>query len=107
MVWQMAQDIGYTPITTFWEDFSIAEQFGTDAIKDTAKRIFDEWHDNIKYLTEFIMVLNHKCWTWNKKNEKLMELYSHLFLKYNDKAWDWLEANGTQEDKSYYFHTLD
>ena len=36
----------YEYITTFWQDFSTAELFGEDAIRDTAKRAFDEWKDD-------------------------------------------------------------
>ena len=46
-MWQIAKEIGYTPITTFWDDFSIAEKFGEQAIRDTAERAFEEWHTNI------------------------------------------------------------
>lgn len=106
-MWEMAKEYGYTPITTFWDDFSIAEKFGEKAIRDTAKRVFNEWHTNIKFLAELVMVLNHKCWAWNNKRDDLMQLYSALYFEYNDKAWDWLEQNGTEEDKNYYFKTLD
>ena len=37
------EEIGYKPITTFWDDFSIADRFGISAIKDTYKRAFEEW----------------------------------------------------------------
>lgn len=30
--------LGYECQTTFWEDFSIAERFGVEAIRDTYKR---------------------------------------------------------------------
>ena len=35
--WNIEKNFGYKPITTFWEDFSIAEKFGIDAIKNTDK----------------------------------------------------------------------
>ena len=57
MSWQMAEYLGYKPLTTLWEDFSIAESFGTAAIKDTASRAFNAWKNNYKYLTELIMVI--------------------------------------------------
>lgn len=55
--WTMAEDLGYTPITTFWQDFSIADKFGPAAIRDTFKRAFAEWKGNYKYLTELVMVI--------------------------------------------------
>ena len=48
--------------TTFWMDFSIADRFGKSAVKDTYKTAFESWKDNYKYLTELVMVLNHKIW---------------------------------------------
>jgi len=104
--WALADEIGYKPMTTFWDDFSIAETFfGPPSIKDTAKRAWSEWKDDYKYATELIMVLNHKCWYWNNRNDNLMELYSNLYYEYNEKLYV-LYAN----DKvalNYIFHTLD
>ena len=48
----------YEPKTTFWMDFSIADRFGANAIKDTYNRAFKEWKTNYIYLTELVIVLN-------------------------------------------------
>ena len=37
---------GYESKTTFWEDFTIADYFGKDAIQDTYNRAFKEWKSN-------------------------------------------------------------
>ena len=50
--WNIEAMTGYVPQTTFYEDFSIADQFGLDAIKDTFNRAFKHWKDNYVYLTE-------------------------------------------------------
>ena len=42
--------------TTFWEDFSIADAFGEDAVKDTFKRAFEEWKDDYRYLTDILQI---------------------------------------------------
>jgi len=34
--------IGYEPKTTFWTDFSIADMFGVEGVKDTYNRAKDE-----------------------------------------------------------------
>lgn len=34
---------GYEFKTTFWIDFTIADQFGLEAVKDTYERAFNEW----------------------------------------------------------------
>ena len=94
--------------TTFWADFNIAEVFGEKAIRDTAKRAFEEWKDNTVYLTELIMVLNHKCWDfYSRNNYALSDLYSELYYMYNEKALDYLEEQGNQDSLTYYIRTLD
>lgn len=98
----------YQYITTFWQDFSIAETFGFSAIRESAERFFNEWKYDVKYLTELVMILDYKCWHYYEKgDEKLSQLYSDLYYKYNAKAWDWLEQHATKEDQKYYFDTLD
>ena len=36
--WNIEAQCGYTPLTTVYMDFSIADNFGIDAIKDTYER---------------------------------------------------------------------
>lgn len=96
-------NIGYETQTTFFEDFSIAEHFGTNAIKDTYNRAFNEWKSNIKYLTELVMVLNHKIWFNYEKNEPLAKIYDTLWKQ----ADQWCCENLKGEDAEYYYRTLD
>lgn len=42
---EFMQENGYDLITTFWEDFSIADKYGIAGVKDTYKRAFSEWKD--------------------------------------------------------------
>lgn len=107
MEWQAAKRIGYTPKTTFWQDFTIADTFGIQAIKDTAERAFTEWKDNIEYLTELIMVINHKCWYWYEKNQEFSVCYNDLYYMYDGMAIDYIEKTMGQKELSYYFSTLD
>lgn len=73
---------GYKQITTFFEDFSIADNFGISAIKDTYKRAFSAWKSDYKYLTELVMVLNWKCWQHHHEgNTQKSDLYSDLYYK--------------------------
>ena len=66
--------------TTFWSDFSIADMFGLNAIRDTYKRAFAEWKSDYKYLTELVMVTNWKLWEHyeNGRND-YAELYDELY----------------------------
>ena len=59
----------YELLTTFWDDFSIADRFGVSAVRDTFNRAFAEWKEDYQYLTELILVLNHKIWQhYEKRN---------------------------------------
>ncbi len=71
--------------TAFWEDFSIAEHFGEEAIIDTYKRARKDWEKDKVYGTELSMVLNHKCWYWyDRTDSKFSELYAKLWEEYHD-----------------------
>ena len=108
MAWKMARELGYNPITTFWDDFTIAERFNVKAIEETARKAFNEWKDNYKYLTELIMVINHKCWEhYHNGNNKLSDFYSNLYYEYDEKAIDYLEKNYGEEEQLYFFRMLD
>ena len=74
--------------TTFMMDFAIADRFGVKGVKDTYRTAFNGWKGNYKYLTELTMVLNHRCWMWNEKDNTLMELYRDLYYKTRDYALD-------------------
>ena len=50
--WNIAEITGYDPLTTFWQDFSMADKFGNEAIADTYRKVKAEWKDNYKHWTE-------------------------------------------------------
>ena len=93
---------GYETFTTFYMDFSIADKFGVNAIKDTYKRAFKEWKSDYKYLTELVMVLNWKLWHhYENGNEVLAKVYDELWREAHDYAYDTLKG----EELSYYYQT--
>ena len=97
---------GYKCFTTFWSDFYIAELFGTDAIKDTFKRAFNEWKTDYKYLTELVIVLNMKIWYYYngaKKNDEYAKLYNELWETADSYATEHLEGNELQ----YFYEVTD
>lgn len=95
---------GYEPKTSFWWDFSIAEKFGIEAIKETYARTFEEWKDNFIYLTELVMILNWKMWAWHEfENEELMRAYCEIW----EDADNYARKNLTGEEIRYYFRTID
>lgn len=102
-LWNSEAEIGYTQITTFFMDFSIADQFGIDSIKDTYKKAFKDWKNNYEYLTELSMVLNRKCWYFAERNEDYSRLYADLYYETRDYALDNLKG----KELEYYIRTTD
>lgn len=76
---EFMKEVGYDLMTTFWEDFSIADKYGIAGVKDTYKRAFSEWKDDYKFFTELTLVLNHKIWQHYKSNRELAALYDRLW----------------------------
>ena len=101
--WNIEELCGYKPITTFWEDFSIADNFGFAAVCDTYNRAFQEWKHDYKYLTELVMVLNWKIWQHHEHNKLLAELYYSLW-----EGTDNCAVNNLKGDElSYFIQTTD
>ena len=77
---------------TFWMDFTIADAFGVNAIKDTFNRTFKEWKDDYKMLTALVITLNHKIWQhYEAENNKLASVYNELWEKADQYACDTLK----------------
>lgn len=99
--WNIEEITGYKPITTFYQDFSIADKFGISAIKDTFNRAFKEWKTNYKFLTELVMALNWKIWEHQEKNNmEFSILYNELWEKADNYA-----INNLKDDELDYFYT--
>lgn len=101
--WNIEEMTGYKPITTFYQDFSIADMFGKSAILDTYNRAFEEWKKDYKYLTELVMVLNWKIWEHYKTKKELAEIYNNLWEKTDLYAQDNLKG----KELSYFYSTTD
>ena len=94
---------GYNVQTTFWEDFSAADIFGLSAIQDTFNRAFEEWKGNCKYLTELVLVSNHKIWQHYKTKPNVAALYDALWRQADQYAVE----NLKDEELSYYYDVTD
>lgn len=101
--WNIEGLNGYKPITTFWQDFDIADNFGVAAVQDTYRRAFREWKHNYKYLTEQVLVLNHKAWQHVETNPVLSEVYVTLFETADNYAINNLKG----QELDYFFMITD
>lgn len=99
--WNIESETGYKPISSFYRDFSIAEQFGIEAIKKTYNSIFNEWKDDYKYLTELVMVLNWKIFEHYKSNDKYARLYDNLWKETDEYA-----VNNLKDNEAEYFYRI-
>lgn len=94
---------GYTPMTTFWHDFSMAECVGNNAVVETFKLAFNEWKFNYKYLTELVMVLNHKIFQWYENNKTLSNIYNQLW----EIADNYAVKNLHDDELDYFYKVTD
>ncbi len=85
--------------TTFWNDFSIADAFGIDAVKDTFEQAFAEWKHDYRYLTNLVLTLNYKSWEHAEGNEDLAEAYVVLY----EKARGYAETELKGDEVNYFF----
>lgn len=78
---------GYSFVSTFGDDFAIANHFGKDAIRDTFNRAFEEWKTNHVYLTELVIITNLYLWKfWREGNDEYARLYDELWRKADEYA---------------------
>lgn len=104
--WDIQNMTGYIPKTTYYSDFSIADHFGIDAIKDTYKRCRKQAITmGYEWLTELVMALNWKIHEhfYISKNKQFSELYDRLWSELSEYAQDTL----TGDELSYYYRTTD
>lgn len=87
----------------FARDFTIADIFGEDAVRDTYNRAFREWKDNVDYFASLVMTLNHKIWAWHGKDDSLARVYDELWREADSYGCDHFKG----DDLSYYLNFLD
>lgn len=107
--WVEPSITGYTPKTTYWDQFTHAESQETEkeavkVIKALYKMLLVEAKPNVKHFTELVMVLNHKCWAHARVSQNLVgKAYSDLYQK----AWDLGLNHYKDEELNYLIETLD
>ena len=89
--------------STFWEEFSIAEDYGAEGVKEHYDLVFEQWKDNLKFLTELVLVLNIKIFIWYGVDDTIGKMYDQLWKETDDYALNTLKS----DDLHYYLSTLD
>lgn len=95
---------------TFYSDFTIADHFGKSAIKDTYRRAFRAWKEDIDYIVALSIALNHKGWSWWERDKEVGKLYFELWEElehfvFEEKGEEY--KNYTKEELNYYIRALD
>lgn len=89
---------------TFWMDFTIADAFGVNAIKDTFKRAFKEWKTDYQMLTALVVILNHKIWQhYEAGRHDVARLYNDLWDQAREYAMNTLKG----DELRYYYEITD
>ena len=92
-------------LTTFNEDFAIANVYGIKAVKDTYKNALEYAKTDYKYFTELVIVLNMYCWAlYDMEETELSKVYSDLYYKACDKFYSTFKD---KEAQNYFFEMTD
>ena len=90
--------------TTFWEEFSIAEEdYGPEGIRKHYDTVFEQYRDNLKFLTELVLVLNWKIYQWYQVDDTLGMTYDELWKRTDGYAMGTLKG----DDLHKYLSVLD
>ena len=89
--------------TTFWEEFSLADNYGSEGVIEHYNLVFNQWKDYLRFLTELVLVLNWKIYQWYQVDDTLGKTYDELW-----KRTDQYVLDTSKGDKlHYYLSTLD
>lgn len=87
----------------FYQDFKIADKNGTDAIKYTYKKLFQENKDNYVCLTDLAILLTEKVEKYKVVNTRISKLYNKLYEELNNYAVQVLK----DKELDYYFNNVE
>ena len=89
--------------TTFWEEFSLADNYGSEGVIEHYNLVFNQWKDNLRFLTELVLVLNWKIYQWYQVDDTLGMTYDELWKMTDGYALETLKG----DDLHYYLSILD
>ena len=85
--------LNYKFESSFWEEFSIAEDYGPEGIHHHYDIVFEQYKDNLKYLTELVLVLNIKIFIWYGVDDDLGQMYDQLWKETDGYALETLKGD--------------
>lgn len=98
-------ETGYKPMTTFYGDFGVADN-SRAAIMETYSNGLLYAKTDYKVFTEFVMVLNIKCWEhYGDECTRRSELYADLYYRACNLFFK--EFGNNEEAVHYYYVTTD
>lgn len=97
-------ETGFKFETDVRELFTEAEKSDDVDIEELYRKLFREWRNDVKMVTELSMCMNWKLWEhYRKKNESLAELYNDLRMRVDTYAKDVF----VWDEGKYYFEVTD
>lgn len=82
---EFMKEVGYNLMTTFWEDFSIADKYGIAGVKDTYRRAFNEWKEDCAKIIDN-EVKSIGMWMWGDVKGYVLEKKVAFTKKYKDES---------------------
>lgn len=89
--------------TTFWEDFSQQSDLAFQLFRTRSIVLSKSGKEDYEFLTELVLVLNHKIWQYHEKRPEFAELYNTLWEQTDQYAME----NLKDEELSYFFDVTD
>lgn len=101
---QAMLNLGYKPVTDLALCFERAEEkLGLNGPDYVFNCVFEKTKNNVKWVTELVILLNHKIWYYYRNNDELGLIYEKLYKK----AYNWCVCNLEGEDAEYFFRVID
>lgn len=89
---------------TFASDFAIADWYGEEDVKDTYKRVKEDWLCDYKAFTEVVIALNSLAWiSYAADRPAFTDLYSDLYYKAKE---DFYDKWGDDADACEWFYKM-
>ena len=97
---------------TFVSDFAIADWYGKSEVKETYKRVKEQWLGDYKAFTEVVIALNMLSWANDALRkqgfdgrDEFISLYSDMYYKARDDFYG--RYDGNEEACNYFFEMTD